>query len=335
MARKLASVQKIIDIKPVENSDKLDVATVLGWKVVVNRGAFSVGELICYCEPDSILPEKPEFEFLRARKFRIKTIKLRGQISQGIVFPLSVLNEQVFPVEGLDVTEIMGVEKHEIPIPACLHGKIRGPFPYFIPKTDEIRLQSVPGFLDRHRDKPFYATEKLDGSSMTIYQKDGEFGVCSRNLELLEDEKNAYWTCVRKHGLREKLAVACEQLGSLAVQGELVGPGVQGNKYKLDELRFYVFNIYSQALGDYMDGEWAFELCKSLGFDFVPVLYDMFAFPVSVDMAVSMAVGSSRLNPEAKREGVVLRCAKEGGRDEETGRISVKVLNPEFLLENE
>ena len=342
MERKLASVQTILEVSPIANSDNLEVATVLGWHVVVKKGEFIAGDKCVYCEVDSVLPDKPEFEFMRARKFRVKTIKLRGQVSQGIAFPLSVLHEQVFPEDGLDVTELMGVKQFEIVVPACLRGKVKGGFPGFLRKTDEMRIQSVPGFLDRHRDKTFYATEKLDGTSMTIYfsgdakHHDGPFGVCSRNLELVKDDNVAYWKAVAENNLYEKILKVCDILqGPVAIQGELVGPGIQGNKYGLDKLRFFVFNIYDIGSGQYINGAIAHQMCKDVGLDFVPVVLDIFAFPLSVDMCVEFAKGTSALNPKVMREGIVLRCASEDYQDEETGRLSVKAINPDFLLKYE
>ena len=152
MERKLASVRSISNLSPIEGADKIELATVDGWKVVVAKDVgHKVGDLIIYCEIDSFLPIKEEFEFLRKSSFkkmgdqegfRLKTIRLRGQISQGLIMPISVLNPPdtniyVEPFEGLDVTEMLGIVKYEPPIPAELAGKVKGLFPSFIPKTDE------------------------------------------------------------------------------------------------------------------------------------------------------------------------------------------------------
>lgn len=139
--RKLASIQRIKALEPIEGADAIERATVLGWQLVVKKDEFRVGELCIYCEIDSILPEKPEFEFLKSRGMRIRTIRLRGQISQGICFPLSFLPAETLIEEDSDVTEILGVTKYEPPIPASLAGVMKGAFPSFIPKTDETRVQ--------------------------------------------------------------------------------------------------------------------------------------------------------------------------------------------------
>lgn len=180
--RKLASIQKITNLSPIEGADNIEVASVLGWKVVVKKGEFYVGELVVYCEIDSILPDWPEFKFLKPRGMRIKTIRLKGQISQGICFKLDIvsvfkaisygvisINQKIEVIhrEGYDVTQMLGIIKYE---PPCIHSngpnKPKGNFPSFIPKTDEVRIQTIPEFLEIYKDEPCVVTEKLDGTSV-------------------------------------------------------------------------------------------------------------------------------------------------------------------------
>src|SRR5690348_1009882 len=148
MERRLATVQRILDIIPHNNADTLEIAKILGWTCVVMKGQFQKDQLVVFIEPDAILPEgKPEWEFMRARHFRIKTIRLRGVISQGLVFPMSILDGEVeLPhepyQEGDNVTEILDITKYEPYIPADLRGLIKGKFPEFLHKTDEMRIQS-------------------------------------------------------------------------------------------------------------------------------------------------------------------------------------------------
>lgn len=224
MERKLASIQKIASIRPIEGADAIEVARINNWDVVVKKNEFKVGELCVYFEIDSFLPIREEFEFLRKSSFkkmggqegfRLKTIRLRGQVSQGLVVPIQILDGeyelgigisrqphgdqlQLGPYdnalvieEGADVTEVLGVVKYEPPVPAELAGKVKGYFPSFLRKTDEERVQNLTKSYDEWvaQDLDFYVTEKLDGSSATYYYKDGVFGVCSRNLELAEPEE--------------------------------------------------------------------------------------------------------------------------------------------------
>lgn len=146
--RKLASIQKVIKVEPIPDADAIEMIQVLGWELVSKKGEFLPGQLCVYCEIDSFLPIAPEFEFLRKscyRKmadgtegFRIKTVRLRSQLSQGIAFPMSILPEGNYQ-EGDDVTDILNIVKYEPPIPACLDGIKKGDFPSFIPKSDETR----------------------------------------------------------------------------------------------------------------------------------------------------------------------------------------------------
>jgi len=138
--RKLASIQRIKNLEPIAGADAIEKATVLGWQLVVKKGEFAIGDLCVYCEIDSRLPDRPEFEFLKARGMRIRTVRLRGQISQGICFPLSILPVYTDVQEDTDVTELLDITKYEPPIPAQLAGVAKGLFPSFIPKTDETRV---------------------------------------------------------------------------------------------------------------------------------------------------------------------------------------------------
>lgn len=208
--RKLASIQKIEKLQPIESADSIELATVLGWNVVVKKGEFNVGDLVVYCEIDSVLPDKPEFSFLRDRGMRIKTIKLKGQISQGICFPLSILLDA-------DVTDILEIKKYEPLIPECVSGVMKSTFPSFIPKTDETRVQVLKKTLEQYAGSLCYVAEKIDGSSATYFIKNGEFGVCSRNMELSESE-NSYWKIAEKFDIENKL----RSLGlDIAIQGDL------------------------------------------------------------------------------------------------------------------
>ena len=207
--RKLASIQTVLDILPHNNADTLEICKILGWTLCVMKGQFKKGEQVVFVEPDAILPEgRPEWEFMRARGFCLKTIKLRGVISQGLCFPLSILAEKYFPLceqlgvspvpDGTDVTELLGITQYMPYTPAQLAGEVKGSFPEFLHKTDEIRIQSEPQLLMKHQEKKFQVSEKIDGSSCSLFLNKGTFGVCSRNLELKETEGNSYWKTIRE-----------------------------------------------------------------------------------------------------------------------------------------
>lgn len=345
--RKLASIQRILKVEPIENADNLEVVTVLGWKCAVKKQEFSAGDLVVYIEVDSILPDKPEFEFMRARGFRVKTIKLRGQISQGLVLPLSILPQVeheygtydngrfIKYTEDQDITDILGITKYEPEIPAQLAGTMRGNFPSFIPKTDETRVQSLQKLLNKYEGQQFYITEKLDGSSVTFYAYNGVFGVCSRNIDLLESEGNTFWKAARELEIEQKLRSLG---GNIAIQGELIGEGIQGNKYGIKGHTVRFFNAFDIDRYEYYSRTPFVYLINSLGLTTVPIVTDRFALVSSIDELVELSKGKSVLNPKVQREGIVLRPVVEtcdiaaGHALGSNGRVSFKVINPQFLL---
>ncbi len=338
MERKLASIQRIISLTPIIGADAIETAQILGWNVVVKKGEFKVNDLCVYFEIDCLLPynEWSAFLFKNGREgtFRLKTIRLRGQISQGLALPVSilgvdaVLGEPLY--EGEEVTSLLGVVKYEPQIPACLQGICKSTFPSWIPKTDEERIQSSPSLLRDQVDKRVVIREKIDGCSMTVYLKDGEFGVCSRNMDLKEDENNSYWKVARQLDLENKL----RKIGdNVAIQGELYGVKIQGNKYKLNELRFAVFNCYDITLGTYLSDFALTTICEIFKLEQCPfVCYDNISG--DVNYWVSRVNGMrSKINPDVQAEGIVIRGVNEE-QIPRYGRFSFKVINPEFLLEH-
>lgn len=331
--RQLASIQRIKALEPIAGADAIERATVLGWQLVVKKGEFKVGDSCVYCEIDSVLPEREEFLFLKPRGMRIKTVRLRGQISQGICFPLAILPANFDAVEGADVTETLGVVKYDPPLPAQLAGKAKGGFPGFLPKTDETRVQVLQAVLDEFKGERCFVTEKIDGSSVTYYFKDGVFGACSRNLDLLETTDNTIWRVARELGLEEKL----RSLGKdFALQGEIIGGGIQGNRYKLKNQTVLFFNAFDINAARYLDWSEFAALLATLSLTGVPVVETDFVLGNDIPELVKMATAASRLNPELPREGVVIRPLAEKRTDTEgLGRLSLKVINPEFLLKFE
>lgn len=381
MERKLASLRtiKAIDDIVFKNTDgDLETAQNIvrvqidGWQLVTQRSNnFRVGDLVVYFEIDSVLPsENPDFAFLEPYKYRLRTIKLKGQISQGLILPLSVIEQNDFYVgtnkeaepeyigyhgtdpywkerdfgpfnpewylrDGLDVTEILGVTKYEPPIPACLSGKVKSNFPGFLTKTDEERVQNYTDVLETYKGVEFYATEKLDGTSFTCYRKDGVFGVCSRNLEMTETEDNTHWQVARKLGIEQLLID--QGLDNVCIQGELIGPGIQGNLYKLPEHKLYVFNFYAiegrEHFSPYQKNAKA-HTNPLPGLDWVPLVWKG-PLEFSLEELLAFAEGKSQLNPNQEREGLVFRPVVEVIDDPTLGRLSFKAISNRFLLKHE
>lgn len=348
--RKLASIQTVNAVESIPNADAIEKLRVLGWWVVSKKGEHNPGDKIVYCEIDSLLPERPEFEFLRASSFkaaqvdsngetvlpagfRIKTAKLRGQVSQGICFPLSILPPGAPTDERADVTESLGILKWEAPIPVGMGGKVKGGFPGFLSKTDETRVQILEGALRRHRGKTFYVTEKLDGASFTAFLRLGEFGICSRNLWMDEtDESNVLARVAKGQKLEEKLRALRERLRhDVAIQAEVIGPGIQKNKYGLKEVTLRVFNLLNVDTCRLVDHQAKLAALAEAGLVAVPQLGTL-VLEHTVDELVAFSEGTSVLNPQVQREGVVLRPLAEEYDEDIGGRLSFKAINPKFLL---
>lgn len=335
MERKLASVRIISELLPIDGADKIELATVDGWKVVVAKDVgHKVGDKVIYCEIDSFLPVRPEFEFLRkssykkmadgSEGFRLRTIKLKGQISQGLILPISLIEYTNLNFEvGMDVTLMLGINKYEPPIPAELAGKVKGLFPSFIPKTDEERIQNLAADYENFKssDMKFYVTEKLDGSSATFYIRYGEFGICSRNLELLESDTNTFWRVAKLLDVENKMKSLNK---NISFQGELVGEGIQGNPYKIIGQTVRFFNIYDIDNRKYLDFQDFISTLDFLGLNYVPVLSENFKLPETIDELINFADDKSQLNQNFDREGIVIRSYDKS--------VSFKVISNKFLL---
>ncbi|WP_353123077.1 RNA ligase (ATP) [Planktothrix agardhii] len=338
MERKLATLEIIKDIQPIPGADNIEVATVRGWKVVVKKGLFEIGSLCVYFEIDSFLPELPEFEFLRKscfttlntgeKGFRIRTVNMREQLSQGLALPLShlsnfFLTSKTFTI-GTDLTNLLGVKKWELDVSAYLHGDILGYFPSFVPKTDEERIQNLSELYPLLRQKSFNVTEKLDGTSFTAFYYNDTFGVCSQNRELKESDSNIYWQFFHKYKIGDFLK-------SLpfpsAIQGEIVGSKIQGNPYKLPNYRLYIFNLINLDNQKRLDifSHSNLSLLSNAGLDTVPLLFRDFFLPSSLDTLIAFSSGHSLVNPNTTREGLVLR-------NFENSYTSFKVISNNFLL---
>jgi len=342
MERSLVTIRKVSRIENIPDADNIEIAHIDGWQCVVKKGQFSSGDLGVYFEIDSYLPIEPRFEFLRkgsykklpeleSRRhegFRLRTVKLRGALSQGLLMPLSDFPELNGAEERTDVTQLLNVVLYEPPIDASLRGKVKGFVPSVIRKTNQERIQNFPEYLTTYKDELYEVTEKIDGTSMTVYYYQGTFGVCGHNMEfyLDSDSNTSYVEVAKDLGIEPAL----RKMGrNIAIQGELSGEGIQGNPLKFKGHRFFIFDIWDIDQQRYMTKQERDALLGTIGLklDHVPViaLAPLRQFN-TIDEILKFADGTSLINTSMKREGLVFKPSNNH-------RIpSFKVISNKYLL---
>lgn len=346
--RKMASIRSIDNIEPITGADSIEVATVGGWKVVVKKGEFKTNDLVVYLEIDSWVPTslapflskgKEPKVFNGVEGERLQTVKLRGQISQGLLLPIDCTTisdgegNVISVSEGDDVTEFLGIKKWERPLPTQLQGQAKGNFPSFIRKTDQERCQNLQKniFVD-WKDLEWEISLKLDGSSLTGYYNNGETGICSRNLELMDNDENSgnsFIQTFNSSGLKD----AIKSIGrNVAVQGEMMGEKIQGNRENLTGTILFIFDVFDIDNQQYMTPQDRLEFINLLfknGYtgDIAPILNSKTTLHnigiSNITDLLSFADGESINNPV--REGVVFKCVTNGD-------ISFKAISNKFLL---
>lgn len=330
MERKLVSIQEVTAVGPIAGADQIEAAQVMGWTVVIKKGELAPGDRCVFFEIDSVLPQGPAWaEFLRPRGFRVRTVRLRGVLSQGLALPVSILEGDVPPV-GTDVRDRLGVTKFEPQVTDTR--EIAGPFPARVPKTDEIRLQSALGVLAELGGRDFYVSTKLDGTSATYYREEEGLVACSRNWALHRGP-NAVWRIAERYQLETRLPA------HFAIQGELCGPGVQKNRLGLTELELFIFSVYDVRQAAFLGYYELLAFCADNGLRTVPIERvvtgeEAQRWPHTLEAWLEAARG---LYPGTKnnKEGIVVRPLAEARSDVLGSRLSFKVINNEFLLKDE
>lgn len=358
--RNLCTVQTVLKLENIPGKDRIKLASFVSsdFKVIVDL-AIHEGDKVVYCEADTLLPERPEFEFLRARcylpaekAFRIRCMKMAGVFSEGIAFPASVFPGITNTSEGLDVTDQLGARKYDPELQAeqvdvaakrgpflrmlmrikffrkmLTPKKTAGSFPTdLIGKTDETRIQSLPGTIERLGDSDIYISEKLDGRSRTYIMRHGKLISCTRNCTVRNDE------LAKQLGLEKRMRQIARHLGDFAIQCEEIGPGIQKNKYKLSKPELRLFNIMLLRNRRYLN-PFHSDLPNRLGINTVPLLYEGPMLFHSADAGVEYSKGYSVLCPSQEREGIVVRTVTPKNPDPKMANLfSFKIINPDFML---
>lgn len=353
MSRKLASIQKIWKIEPIDGADRVVLAHVLGWQCVVKKDQFQEGDDAVYFEIDSFLPVRPEFEFMRTSSykktdlmgegFRIKSLKLRGQISQGLLMPISEfpeLTEAVYQV-GDDVTDILGVRKWEIEEKATTGGTVMGTLPYDVPHTDETRVQALPELIQAFAGLDYYISTKMDGSSHSISIDENGFHVTGHNYEYKDDDTSSFYRLVKERRYKEKMELLMERcshknesIKTLTIQGELCAPGIQKNRLKLTKPEWYVFTL--RVNGKRVGLQEMQNVCDALGMTIVPIEEVGTDLPSKYPTVESLLERADGEYPNGgKKEGIVIRPVIPVYSPLIGAELSMKVVNNKYLLKNE
>lgn len=322
--RVMAYVATIEEKKAIEGADKIEAYRVGGWWVVDKKDAYSVNDKAIYVSIDSWVPHeiapflskgKEPREFNGVKGEKLRTVKLRGQLSQGLLLPLSVVFF-LSPTTGVDiintdVTASLGIQRWEAPIPACLAGQMRGNFPSAVKKTEAERVQNLNRSIEQWKQAGYTFTvmEKIDGSSSTFYlDQENDFHVCSRNWDLKDEGENTYWNMAKKYSIQEKMIA--NNMQGLAIQGEVWGNGLNNNLYKTQNQDLAVFSIYDTKTASYLPTMEAKKIADVLGLNFVPIIGQCNDLP-TIDRMLSLAEFKSNLNHSVDAEGHVYRCNED------------------------
>lgn len=344
--RKLASIQRVWDILSIEGADRIELIKVEGWQCVANKGQFNKGDLCVYFEIDSFLPIREEFEFLRSSSykktdimgegFRLRSMKFRGQISQGLALPVSSFPEIENPELGKDVSEILGVKKWEIEERATTGGTVIGPLPYDVPHTDEIRVQNFPEFAVPFSGLEYYISTKMDGSSHSLSIDENGFHVCGHNYEYKDDGTSSFYEFVKQRGYKEVMEKFYDDndlKGPITIQGEFCAPGIQKNPLKLTKPEWYVFTVRSEGKRVGLETmKWA---CKEMGMPMVPleeIGIDLPSKYPTVEALLERAEGTYETG--GRKEGIVVRTTEPVYNETIGGPLSMKVVSNKYLLKN-
>lgn len=348
------SVEKIGKIWEHTNADSLEMASLEGkdFDFVVAKGNLRVGDKVVYFPVDALLPEWVSIvlgvqgKLAGSAHNRIKTVKLRGNISQGVVAPVTeFLTPSVaenVPV-GTDLATMLGIVKYEPPVVSSHAGNLIG-FPDFMHVYDIESAQNYTNIVDKIRTGKAYISEKLEGSNWAAsIEADGTIRVYSRNYEIqpIEGHTHDWWKALYSNGLDQVLRniksfydLSGTPVQHIVLRGEIVGSNVQGDYYGLKKQDVYMFDLVVNQ--KYLSVEEFFSMARQTGFKTVPIL----AKDVTLDSWLDgkgikeASDGQSMLNPNKLREGIVIKPMVES-YEQGFGRVMIKQRSLQYLAKTE
>lgn len=341
----LATFETITEIVPIEGADRIELAKVQGWQSVIRKGDYKAGDKVIFVPIDTVLTPAVWNKHLwdkndPTKPIRVRTVRMRGAISQGLIFPTSLVSAQEIwdhmddPTEDVSIAGMLGITKYEKQIHASLAGVAKGDFPsQFVSKTDEDNLKSnTRAFAELKKCHAVSITLKLDGTSATfIKELDGTFRVCSRNLELHDDVENAHWQMAREYQLQELMK------SGTVLQGEIVGPRVQKNPMGLNAPELFCFNYKDLKTNKYVHvDEHTLDLIPT-GLKWVPhvATLSQAAFQYETIESLQELANKQQYANGAVAEGIVLRGLNEAGdlmySESLRKMLSVKIINQNYV----
>lgn len=355
--RKMAHIAEVTAVNEISGADAIVSYEIdEGWTVVDKKGAYSVGDRVIYLMIDAWVPHeiapflskgKTPRQYNGVSGEKLRTIRLRGALSQGLILPISVLGKPVSRANrglcdvylkrdadhkilcgvnaelGANVSHFLNIQKWEPP-PEFQQADAAGLFPVFLQKSDQTRIQNLwrdNRALFARLDILYEITEKLEGQSLTAYFNNGQFGVCSRNLEL-KDSDNTFWNTARKYDLQTKLSSIGK---NIAIQCEQCGPGISGNIYGMTEHKLYVYDIFDIDSRRYLSPDERNDVLAKLDLPHVPVVHQSHGGFSTLQEYLDFADGYSVLSfNKTLREGLVFKAYT-------TDRVSFKVISNKYL----
>lgn len=347
------SIRKISEIWPHGNADRLELARVdgLGYQFCSQKGTKGVGDEVVYFPVDSVLPERLA-EALGVRnllsgknKDRIKTVKLRGEISQGLVVKTDVIKDYLAEIwPGLewppsDLTGALGVTKYEPPEIPCHAGRL-SKLPDGVSMYDIEGADNFPDALESLMDQVVVVSEKMEGTNYSVTcMPDGETVFVNQRKHTIipiEDGEHDFWRVSRVLGVLDsvKRIQGNNFPGQqLTLRGELVGPGIQKNIYKLKEKKVLFFDVLVD--GKYLPFDTYFDICGVYGLETVPILsYNKTLREWLDGRSLQEASNGKSTLSDVAREGVVIKPLEEQSHPG-IGRLILKQRSPDYLAKSE